>query len=181
MKVKPLLDAYHGPLEDNHRFWFGALLQMRAVILLVSALVPSTSSNITMLIISTCSAMLLFSVNRNVYNNKTVTSSETLFFLNLTLLTQARLFSISSGGNQTLAAHLLVGVAFLQFVLLVLLATYNRFRESRVCVAMRACVNREQEPDGANELMELVDDGREINSDSSDSESQQDEYSLPTY
>ena len=181
IRVKPLLDAYHGPLEDNHRYWFGALLLMCAVILLVSALVPSTSSNITMLIISTCSAMLLFSVNRNVYNNTTVTSSKTLFFLNIILLTQARLFSIRAGGNQTLAAHLLVGVAFLQLALLVLLAAYNCFRESRVCVAMRACVNREQEPDGANELMELVDDGREINSDSSDSESQQDEYSLPTY
>ena len=74
-----------------------------------------------------------------------------------------------------------MGVAFLKFVLLVLLAAYNHFKETRVCMAMRACVHREQDPDGANELMELVDDGREINHDSSDSESQQDEYSLPTY
>ena len=183
IKVKPLLDAYHGPLEDNHRYWFGALLLMRAVILLVSALVPSTSSNITMLIISTCSAMLLFSVNRNVYNNKTVSSSETLFFLNLILLTQARLFSISSGGNQTLAAHLLVGVAFLQFVLLVLLATYNRFRKTRVCVAVRTCVHREREADDEMELFHLADADREVDRDSVSTESSDcdSQHSLPTY
>ena len=180
MKIKPLLDAYYGPLEDKHRYWFGALLLMRAVILLISALVPSTSSNITMLIISTCSAILVVAVNQKVYRNAITTLSETLFLLNLILLTQARLFSISSGGNQTLAAHLLVGVAFLQFVLLVLLAAYKRFREARVCVAVRACVHREQEADDEMELLQLADADREVDMDSVSTESS-DCDSQPTY
>ena len=39
MKIKPFLDAHYGPLKGNHRYWFGALLLVRAVILLISALI----------------------------------------------------------------------------------------------------------------------------------------------
>ncbi len=37
-RVKAFLDAYHGPLRNNHRYWPGLLLVSRAVLLLVSAL-----------------------------------------------------------------------------------------------------------------------------------------------
>ena len=41
MKIKPFLDVHYGPLNGNHRYWFGALLLVRAVILLISALIPA--------------------------------------------------------------------------------------------------------------------------------------------
>ena len=36
MKMKPFVDAYSAPFKDKHRYWFGALLIVRAAILLAS-------------------------------------------------------------------------------------------------------------------------------------------------
>ena len=36
-KVKPLLDAYHAPYADKHRYWTGLLLLVRLILYLVSA------------------------------------------------------------------------------------------------------------------------------------------------
>ena len=35
MKIKPFLDGYYGPLKSKHRYWFGALLLVRAAISLI--------------------------------------------------------------------------------------------------------------------------------------------------
>ena len=44
--LKPFLDTHYGSLKDKHRYWFEALHLMRAVILLVSALIPADHSSI---------------------------------------------------------------------------------------------------------------------------------------
>ena len=41
MKIKPFVDAHYGPLKSKHHYWFGALLLVRAVILLTQALVAA--------------------------------------------------------------------------------------------------------------------------------------------
>ena len=47
MKLKPFLDSHYGHLKDSHRYWFGALLLVRAVILLISALIPENCAIIS--------------------------------------------------------------------------------------------------------------------------------------
>ena len=44
--IKPFLDAHYGPLRDNHRYWFRALLLVRSTILLLSALIPADRSSV---------------------------------------------------------------------------------------------------------------------------------------
>ena len=44
MKLQPFLDAHYGSLKGKHQYWFGTLLLVRAVILLVSALIPANHS-----------------------------------------------------------------------------------------------------------------------------------------
>ena len=58
MKIKPFLDAYYGPLKGKHHYWFGTLLLMRVVILLVSALIPANHS-----VILNFSVIVTFSVS----------------------------------------------------------------------------------------------------------------------
>ena len=45
MKIKPFLDAHYGPLNGHHRYWFGALRLVRAVNLLISAVIPANRAN----------------------------------------------------------------------------------------------------------------------------------------
>ena len=54
MKIKPFLDAHYGPLKDKHYYWFGALLFIRIVILLISAVVPANNFSVFTLFISLC-------------------------------------------------------------------------------------------------------------------------------
>ena len=56
--IKPFLDAHYGPLKGNHRYWFGALLLVRATILLLSALVPADRSSVVILYISVSAFVL---------------------------------------------------------------------------------------------------------------------------
>ena len=55
MKIKPFMDAHYGPLKGSHRYWFGTLLFMRSILLLMSALVP-TNLNTVVIFSITCSS-----------------------------------------------------------------------------------------------------------------------------
>ena len=75
MKLKPFLDAHYGSLRGNHRYWFGALLLVRAVILLISALIPENRSNITVYSIVVCALVLMTGFAIGVYKSFTVYSN----------------------------------------------------------------------------------------------------------
>ncbi len=62
-RVKAFLDAYHGPLRDNHCYWPGLLLVSRAVLLLVSAFNAFGDPSINLLATITCTVGLLTLVN----------------------------------------------------------------------------------------------------------------------
>ena len=69
MKIKPFLDAHYGPLNGNHRYRFGALLLVRAVILLISALIPANRANITVFSIAVCVLVLMTGLSVGVYKS----------------------------------------------------------------------------------------------------------------
>ena len=50
-KYKPVIDAYFAPLKDQHHYWFGVLLLMRGVLLLISSLGRPT---LTQLLVYSC-------------------------------------------------------------------------------------------------------------------------------
>ena len=83
--IKPFLDAHYGPLKDNHRYWFGALLLVRATILLLSALVPADRSSVVILSVGV-SAVLVSYFELLVYRNVAVAIFNASFFVNLTIL-----------------------------------------------------------------------------------------------
>ena len=85
MKIKPFLDAHYGPLKGNHRYWFGALLVMRAVILLISVLIPANRANITVFSIALC-ALVLTGFAVGVYKSIAVAIFDAVLFVNLGFL-----------------------------------------------------------------------------------------------
>ena len=78
MKVKPFLDAHYGPVNDKHCYWFGTLLSVRIVILLISATVPASNFSVSTLSVSVAASALVsyIAVGPPVYRHKTTTVFE---------------------------------------------------------------------------------------------------------
>ena len=179
MKVKPFLDAHYGPLKHKHHYWFGTLLLMRAVILLISALVPADRSNILVLCVS-LSAVVLTYFGNMVYRNLAVSMFDTFFFMNLALLGVANFFTTTAGGNMAVPTYTLIGVALVQFVGLVLFKLFSILRRSE---KLMRCLHRGQPLEDDWELYEQAACQREMESDTEeqDSEGSGSIESLPTY
>ena len=139
IKIKPFLDAHYGPLKGRHRYWFGALHLIRAAILLISALVPSDHSSIVAFTTSASSVLLTF-FGSFVYCNFAVSLFNMTFYLNLALFGTTILYTTITGGDPAEAAYTLIGMAFLQFIGLVIFkVSYILKKNSKLmeCVRMR--------------------------------------------
>ena len=51
-RMKPIMDAYCGPLKDNHRYWTGVLLLLRVILHVAMTLNPSKSRYIIFLFLA---------------------------------------------------------------------------------------------------------------------------------
>ena len=127
MKMKPFLDAHYGPLKDKHHYWFGVLLCMRVIILLISAAIPTNNFSVFTLSMSiTAVALISFtSIGPAVYHNTATSTFEISLFINLALLGLAKFYTNSAGGDQAAATYTLIGVAFTQFLGLVFYQVYS--------------------------------------------------------
>ena len=99
MKIKPFLDAHYGPLNGNHRYWFGTLLLVRGVILLISALIPVNRAVITLYSINACTLVLMTGFAIGVYRSYAVATFNAVWFVNLGLLSVSHIFTTFDGGN----------------------------------------------------------------------------------
>ena len=179
LKVKPFLDAHYGPLKSKHRYWFGALLLVRATILLISALIPANRSSVIVLCISVIAAVLT-QFGQLVYRHLAVAMFDITFFMNLILLTAAYSFIASAGGDLAVSAYTLIGIAFVQFVGLVLFKVLTILKQNE---KFMRCFHRGQPIEDDWELYEQAAIQREMESDGEeqDSESSGSIESLPTY
>ena len=86
-RFSPVYDAYFAPLKDKHHYWFGVLLIVRGILLVVFSLTRSVHPNINYLLLSIISAVLLCYANYNrVYKTKRVQFAENYFFIVLILI-----------------------------------------------------------------------------------------------
>ena len=179
VNMKPFLDAHYGPLKGRHRYWFGALHLVRATILLISALIPSDHSSIVT-ISTLVSAVLLMFFGSIVYLNSSVSMFNMAFYSNLILFAATILYIKTSGGDPAVAAYTLIGIAFLQFIGLVIFKIACILKKSP---KLMMCVRIRRPVDDDWELYEQAALLREMESDTKeqDSESSGSTESLPTY
>ena len=177
MKMKPFLDAHYGPLKGKHHYWFGALLLVRAAILLISALTPTNHADIVYLCSSIFSILLIY-FGLMVYNNMLVAMFDVSFFMNLALLCVANLFTTRSGGGQSCAAYTLIGMAFVQFLGLIIFKLFSILKNSE---RVNACLHREQQAENDWELYEEAALLREMESDNEEDSDGSENGSIPTY
>ena len=133
IKLKPFLDAHYGPLKDSHRYWFGALLLVRVVILLISALVTKNNFSVFIFSISIATIVLIavlmafshIGIDLQAYHNKTVSFFEFAIFLNLLVLCLAKYHTSASGGSDIAASYTLIGIVFVQFAGVLIFRIYS--------------------------------------------------------
>ena len=119
VRLKPFLDAHYAPFKGDHRYWFGALLLLRASILLISALSPADNVGAAVYSISVSSILATY-IGLMVYHSVSVMMFETSFFVNLGLISQTSLLTKLYGGREDIGVNVLIGIAFVQFLGLVL-------------------------------------------------------------
>ena len=119
IKMKPFLDAHYGSLTDHHRYWFGALLLVKATVLLLSALLPVDHTSVKILSVAISSTVLLF-WTQVVYRNQKTSLFNASLFANLILLSATNFFTTITRENAAIAANTLIGVAITQFLGLIL-------------------------------------------------------------
>ena len=194
--IKPFLDAHYGPLKGNHRYWFGALLLVRATILLLSALVPADRSSVVVLSISV-SAIIVICFELLVYRNLAVAIFNASFSVNLALFCISNFFTTITGSDFRSASNTLIGLAFIQFVGLVLFKVFSIVkRNEKVIACFRTVCHQKQSPNDdwelyeqaalerekeANQRRERGADFDEANREHDDCETEPQPVSLPTY
>ena len=179
-KITPFLDAHYGPLKGRHRYWFGAQLLIRAVILLISSCVPANNSSAVVFSISVSSVVLTGISSLGFYQNKIVSLFEMSIFANLTLLGLSTLFTDSTGGSTTTSAQIHIGAVFTQFSGLVLYRLSLKFKARRAMLDW-LLIQRPLVQDDGWEAYELAAAEREREVSDDDTESFGSDDSLPTY
>ena len=130
-KFKPFFDSYWGPFKDQHRYWAGALLLVRGILLLTFALNPTNERNVNLLAVTVIALVLLMysAVVGQIYKSKYLTVLESSFFLNLGILAAGTFYVQQTSGNQYVLVYTSVGIAFIQFAGIVIFHSYATFRK----------------------------------------------------
>ena len=81
-RLNPVFDAYFAPLKDKHHYWFGLLLILRGVLLLILTTTYAIYPEINCFILLMTSALLLCYANyHRVYKNRAVQLTENLYLI----------------------------------------------------------------------------------------------------
>lgn len=136
-KLKPFIDSYEGPYKSRHRFWTGILLMARAVIYTVTTSVQLTSkSSDLMVVICISVALMVYLAGFGVYKKWQYTLLEMFLFADLALLCLIALSFVSydDSGSRALSLNslhwayaVLVGIAFICFLVVLGIQTYSLF------------------------------------------------------
>ena len=129
VRLKPFLDAYMGPFNNNSRYWAGFLLFGRTVVMIGFSLDHSFSPHLNLMVISLCAMIMAIFVlsGKGIYRQKILNFCEAFAYLNLGTYALVVFYCISqesiSGSSkcQENATYVSLSIAALQFVIVVII------------------------------------------------------------
>ena len=133
-RLKPFIDALQGPFKNQCCYWLGAHLLIRNAILLISLLEEH------LCIAVGCIVMIIGALIHSYiqpYKNKMINIQEMLLFCNFIILC---VLLLSDGGEvlNIVALNVLIGLSFLQFMLIILYHMYT-FVLAHHCTRVQDC------------------------------------------
>ena len=112
-RVKSILDVYHGPFKNQHRYWIGLLLVIRCILYLIFTFNIQGDPSVNLLAIALCA--LVLELWFKPYKKSYINALESSFIHNLGILSVTSLFIELTGAKQAALTHTSVGIAFFTF------------------------------------------------------------------
>ena len=139
IRLKPLLDAYTGPLKNKYRFWTGFLLFIRIILYTLLALNDLNNHRVKLYLTASTTFFILFlqSSFQGVYENWKLDALEASFFFNLGILSISSCFIQSMHEKNKavfsiLISSLSISIALLEFFSIVLYHCYVAVQKSLI-------------------------------------------------
>jgi hypothetical protein len=122
-KLAPVYDAYFSPLKDKHRYWFGLILFVRGIFLILLTVTSVANPELNVFILFLFVIFLLFFMSvKYVYKRMTVRLLESAALLNLTILSAGTLYKWESTESRSTLLTVSVGIALAHFCIIVVLS-----------------------------------------------------------
>ena len=119
-KLAPVYDAYFSPLKDKHQYWFGTMLLVRGILLIVLTATSAANPKLNVFLLFLSIAFLFFFISvKNIYKRMTVRILESASLLNLTVLSAGTLYQWESAKSKMTLLKVSLGLAFAQFCVIV--------------------------------------------------------------
>ena len=133
-RLKPLFDAYFGPLKDKHCYWVGIMLLVRAILLVISAVIPNNAPKLNLVAIGGTTLVLLAyaATTGKVYKKRYIGFLENSFLFNMGALAIGTSYTGGEGKSHAAVVHTLVGITVLQFMGIIIFHGYLSIKYSRV-------------------------------------------------
>ena len=122
-KFAPVFDAYFSPLKDKHHYWFGTMLLVRGILLILLTVTSVANPELNVFVLFLFMAFLLFYMSvKYVYKQMNVRLLESATLLNLIILTAGTLYKWKSAVVRMLLLEVSIGITFAQFCVIVVLS-----------------------------------------------------------
>ena len=113
-KLNPVFDAHLAPLKDKHYYWFGLLLIVRGILLIIITLTYTIYPEINYIVLLVTASLLLFCSNyHRVYKNRLVQFNESFFLFLLIVIGATGVLRNEQAGQ--IVVHSSVSVGFFGF------------------------------------------------------------------
>ena len=172
-KYNAFIDAYHAPFTPKHRYWIGLLLFAQTTQNIVAAMATETTAPILSAGCVALGLILLKLLNTGIYRNKLQDSLETLFLINLAVLTNATFYNRETNEGQLALANTSMAISFILFLVILGYHFYKYILKgtrvwSRVSQRKELVLNRRH----LYQLPPLEDEEPKINQDTLDIDNQ---------
>ena len=119
-KLAPVYDAYFSPLKDKHRYWFGAMLLVRGILLVLLTVTSVDNPELNVFVLFLFIAFLLSFISiENVYKRINMRVLESSTLLNLIVLSAGTLYRWESTELRSKLLMVSIGITFAQFCVIV--------------------------------------------------------------
>ena len=148
-KLAPVFDAYFSPLKDKHHYWFGTMLLVRGILLILLTVTSVANPELNVFALFLFMAFLLFYMSvKYVYKRMNVRLLKSATLLNLIVLTAGTLYTWESAVVRMLLLEVSIGITFAQFCVIVVLSLI------KPCLSARWRCRRNQGYDVINESID---------------------------
>ena len=115
-KLAPVYDTYLSPLKDKHQYWFGLMLLVRGIVLILLAVTSVANPELNVFVLFLFITFLLFFMSiKYIFKQMTVKLLERTTLLNLIILSAGTLYKWESTESKSTLLIVSIGITFAQF------------------------------------------------------------------